>query len=136
MIIHCIPFSFSQCFRHLDLCLIVENCVLIGLDWVELMMQLFLALHMFMYSFHAYIPFLFYLSFLGCDCVLFSLSLLDRLHRHPSTNLLRLGTLFILSHLLPPILLFPLFTFSFVMRRPIRTSWRTFLNVVFIRSAM
>ena len=34
---------------HLDVCLIVENCVLLGLDWVEPMMQFLLARHMFMY---------------------------------------------------------------------------------------
>ena len=41
MIIHYILFAFSQCFIHLDVCLVVENCVLIGLDWVEPMMQFF-----------------------------------------------------------------------------------------------
>ena len=41
MIMHCIPFAFSQCFMYLDVCLYVENCVLIGLDWVESMMQFF-----------------------------------------------------------------------------------------------
>ena len=34
---------------HLDVCLIVEICVLIGLDWVKSMMQFLLARHMFMY---------------------------------------------------------------------------------------
>ena len=46
---HCIPCAFSQCFIHLDVCLYVENCVLIGLDWVEPMMQIFFAYHMFMH---------------------------------------------------------------------------------------
>ena len=35
---------------HLDVCLIVENYVMLGLDWVEPMMQLFLARHMFMHT--------------------------------------------------------------------------------------
>ena len=68
---------------HLDVCLYVENYVLIGLDCVEPMMQFPLARHIFMHSFHAYIPFLFYLFVLGCDCVLFSLSLSDRLRMAP-----------------------------------------------------
>ena len=49
MIMHCIPLAFSQCFMHLDVCLIVENCVMLGLDWVEPKMQLFLARHMIMH---------------------------------------------------------------------------------------
>ena len=61
MIMHCIPFAFSQCFMHLDVCLYVENCVLIGLDWVEPMIEFFFAYHMFMHFFYAYVPFLFYL---------------------------------------------------------------------------
>ena len=39
MIMHCISLAFSQCFMHLDVCLNVENYVLVGLDWVEPMMQ-------------------------------------------------------------------------------------------------
>ena len=50
-IMHCIPFAFSQCFMHLDVCLYVENCVLIGLDWVEPMIEFFFAYHMFMHFF-------------------------------------------------------------------------------------
>ena len=50
---------------------------------------------------------------------------------HPSANPLHLETLFVLGHLL---LILPPFMFSSVMRRPIRTSQRTFLNMVFIRS--
>ena len=60
-VMHFIPLAFSECFMHLDVCLIVENCVLLGLDWVEPMMQLFLARHMFMHSFHAYPFFSIYL---------------------------------------------------------------------------
>ena len=133
MIVHCIPLSFSQCFMHLDVCLNIGNCVLVGLDWVEPMMQLFLARHMFMhiscvctFSFPS-------LYSLVIVCFVFSLSL-SRIDYtwHPSTNLLRLGTLFIPGHLPLLILSFPLFTLSFVMRRPIKTSLRTSLNVAFI----
>ena len=63
---------------HLDVCLYVENFVLLGLDWVEPMMQLILARHMFMHFFHAYVPFFLFLSFLCYDCSIslpFSLSL-------------------------------------------------------------
>ena len=69
------------------------------------MMQLFLARHMFMHSFHAYIPFLFFLSFLYFDCIFcfslslsLSLSLSDRLRMAPkrkstpSRNPLHFGT--------------------------------------------
>ena len=106
-----------------------------GLGWTH--DAIFLACHIFMHSFHAYIPFLFYLFVLGCDCVLFSLSLswIDYAW-HPSANLLRLGTLFLSSYLLPLILPFPPFTFSSLMRRLIRNFRRTFLNVAFIRSTM
>ena len=137
---HCIPLAFSQCFMNLDVCLIVEIFVLIGLDWVEPIMQFLLACHMFMH-FHAFVPFIFFLSVLGCDCVLSSLSLSPCLSLsqidyiwHLCTNLLWSGTLFIPDHLL--LLIFPLFTFDSVMTRPIRTSRRTFLNVAFIRSTM
>ena len=69
------------------MCLVVENYVLVGLDWVEPMMQLFLAHHMLMHisCIHA-LSFL--LLVLCCDCVLcfstsFSLSLLGRLRMTP-----------------------------------------------------
>ena len=38
---------------------------------------------MFMHSFYAYVPFLFYLSVLGCDCIMFFFSLSDRLRMAP-----------------------------------------------------
>ena len=77
----------------------------------------------------------------GCDVVSFSLSLFLSLSRidctwHPSANLIRFGTLFVpgLPHLLT--FLFPLFMFDSMMKRPIKTSLRTFLNVTFIWSTM
>ena len=101
---HCIPFAFSKCFMHLDVCLYVENCVLIDLDWVKPMMQFFFTYHMFMH-FSCIVPFLFYLLVLYCDgAFLFvsltlslSLSLFDSLHMAPkhksasSWNPLRFG---------------------------------------------
>ena len=140
MIIYCIPLVFSQCFMHLDVCLIVENCVMLGLDWVEPMMQLFLARHMIMHiSCIRTLSFLYFCYGLWW-CVLSvyqSLSLsLPRIDCtwHPSANLLRLRTLFVPSHLL--LLIFLLFTFSSMMRSPIRTSLRIFLNMAFIWSTM
>ena len=52
---------------------------------------------------------------------------------HQNVNLLHPKTLFVLGHLLHLILL-PLL-FDSMMRMPKRTSWRTFLNEVFIRNA-
>ena len=52
---------------------------------------------------------------------------------HPSANPLHLGTLFVLGHL-PLILLLFMFG-SIMMRRPVRTFWRTFPNVAFIQNA-
>ena len=64
VIMHCFPFTFSHCFMHLDVCLYVENCVLIGLDWVEPIMHLFCTSHV-----HAYVHSSFLLLVLCCDCV-------------------------------------------------------------------
>ena len=137
---HCIALAFSQYFIHLDVCLFIENCVLLGLDWVEPIMQFLLACHMLMHIsciFHAYVPFHFPLCTLLWLCGLSSLSLsrIDCVW-HPSINLLQLETLFVSGHHLLLILSFPFFTFGSVMRRPIRTSLRTFLNVAFIQNAM
>ena len=65
-----------------------------------------------------------------------SLPLSDSCAWHPSANLIQLGTRFVLGLLCLLIFPFPLFKFGSVMRRPIRTSLRTFLNVAFIRSVM
>ena len=132
---HCIPCAFSQCFMHLDVCLYVENCVLIGLDWVEPMMQFFFLHVTCSCIFHTYIPFLFYL-FCGV-VIMFSVSLPLSLSQivcawHPSVNPLPLRTLFILGLLLLTPLLF---TFGSMMKRPIRTSRRTSPDVVFVWSA-
>ena len=125
--------------------MIVENCVLVGLDWVSTHDAInFSTSHVHAYFMHTYPFFSFFVLY--CDYVL-SLSLsisiylslfLSRIDYawHPSTNLIRLETLFVsgLPHLL--IFPFPLFTFGSMMRRPIRTSLITFLNMAFIWSAM
>ena len=78
----------------------LENCVLIGLDWAEPMMQLCLARHKFMhFSCIRALSFLYFLV-LCCDCVFLFLflSLSDRLCMAPkckstsSRNPLRSGT--------------------------------------------
>ena len=84
---HCIPFAFSQYFIHLEVCLYVENCVMIGLNWVEPMMQFFMHIT---YSciFHAYVFFLFYLLVLCCDgtFLFVSVSLSDSLRMAPKNK--------------------------------------------------
>ena len=90
-------------------------------------------------TFHAYVPSLFFIFWYSVVMVLFclslslSLSLSNRLRMHLSANLLQSRILFIPNHLLL-ILLF--FTSDSMMRRPVRTSWRTSPTVVFIQNAM
>ena len=134
---HCIPFAFSKCFMHLDVCLYVENCVLIDLDWVKPMMQFFFYIShvhaFFMYTYHFFSIF-WYSIVMVLFCLSPSLSLFPSqivYAWHPNTNSLRLGTLFVPGHL-PLILL--LFTFGSMMRRPVRTSRRTSLNVAFTQN--
>ena len=137
MIMHCIPLALSQCFIHLDICLIVENSVLVGLDWALTHDAIIFSMsHVHAYFMHT-LSFLSLYSFV----TVFSLSLSLSLSQidcawHPSANLIRLGTLFVLGLLHLLIFPFTFFMFDSVMRRPIRTSLRTFLNVVFIQSAM
>ena len=131
---HCIPLASSQCFMHLDVYLIIGNYVLIGLDWVSTHDAIFFARHMLMH-----ISCIRTLSFLSiCNlswlCSIFLLSLsLSRINytwNPNNTNLLRLEILFVVLGL--PLLLFPLLTFNFVMRRPKRTSQRTSSDAAFI----
>ena len=73
MIKHCIPLAFPQCFMHLDVCLFVENRVLLGLDWVEPMMQFsFSVSHVHAYFMHTY-PF--FSIFLFWVMIVFAVSL-------------------------------------------------------------
>ena len=85
MIMHCIPLAFSQCFMHLDVCLIVKSCVLVGLDWVSTHGAIFVSHITCSCIFHAYVSFFISFYVLYCDCVLSSLSLsfLDRLCMAP-----------------------------------------------------
>ena len=86
MIMHCIPFVFSQCFMHLDVCLYVENCVLIGLDWVEPMIEFFFCIShvhafFFMHTYPFFSIFLYYF-FMVLFCL--SPSLLNSLRMTPN----------------------------------------------------
>ena len=97
---------------------------------------------MFMHS-HTYVPSILYIFIyllLGTFLIVslsFSLSLPLTLVAswHLSVSLLRLGTLFVPGHLLLLLHLTPLpLTSDFVMRRPNRTSRRTFHDAAFIRN--
>ena len=65
----------------------------------------------------------------------FPLSVWNCLERqwHRNIDLLRPGTVFVLGHRL--LLILPPLLFDSVMRMPERTSWRTFLDEVFIQNA-
>ena len=70
---------------HLDVCLYVEIYVLIGLDWIEPMMQ-FLLHVTYSCTFHAYVPFHFLLLVpivMVFFCLSLSFSLLDSLCMAP-----------------------------------------------------
>ena len=112
-----------------------------GLGWAHDAFKF--ACHMFMH-FQAYKPSCFYhliLKLLGTlliDSLSFFLSLPLTLVAswHLSVSLFRLGTFFILGHLLLLLLLTPLpLMFGSVLRRPNRTSLRTFHDVAFIQNA-
>ena len=117
-----------------------NDCVLLGLDWAEPMM--FLSLHVTYSCISCIRTFKFLYSYIYIILlVLFWLSLSLPLYLflalvalwHLNANPFCLKTLFVLGHLLP---LTPLhLTFSSVMRRLIRTSWRTFLDEAFIPNA-
>ena len=113
----------------------LKTCVLLELDWVDPMMQFFFARHNLMHiscihtSYFLSFGTLYNGAFLSPSLSL-SLSQIDYIW-HPSANPLRLGTPFIPGHLfLTPFL----FTFSSVMRRPVKISRRTSPNMVFIRN--
>ena len=83
---------------------------------------------------HAYIfSFLFYSCFLVV--MLFSLSRINYAWHPKRVNPLQARIHFKVSVLLL-LIPFPLLTFGTMMRRPERTSWRPFKNVVFIQSVM
>ena len=123
VICSCIAFSlhFNNVSYILDVCLIIVKCVLVGLDWVfthdafKFCMSHVYAYFMCTYSF---IP----ISGLWCVISLsLSLSLSDKLRygtqaRKSTSAQNPLGSSLLL------LILFPIFTFGSVMRRPKRTS--------------
>ena len=129
---------YNNIVMHLDVC----NWLYagkIGLGWAY--DAFYIACHMIMHS-HAYaLSFQYILDIFWTVLGLFWLSSLSLplpvyvslLLWHPNINLLHPGTLFILGH---PLLLTLLLSLSnSVMRRPNRTSLRTFLNEAFILNA-
>ena len=113
--------------------------MLVGLDWAEPMMFLLLHITCSYIFMHTYLQFF---IFWYIDCVgaflLVSLSLPLSFFWlvaswHLNENPFHPRTLFILGHLLLP--LTPLLLlFGSVMRKPIKTSRRTFLDEAFIRN--
>ena len=118
-------------------------CVLIGLDWAEPMMHLYLHVTCSCIFMHTYLQVsIFVILYLVGAFLFVSLSLPFSLFLtlvtswHLNVNLFYPGTLFVLGHLLLLLLLTSLpFAYDSMMRRPNRTSQRTFHDVAFIRNA-
>ena len=139
----CIAFHvhYNCIFMHLVVCYTCWTaCVLVGLDWAEPMMLFTLHVTCSCIFMHTYLTFSIFLyirtvwSFFYClflpplSLVYVSASMAPK-HKSALSQ-----TLCILA---PPLhlLILPLLLFDFVMRMPKRTSWRTFLDKVFIRNA-
>ena len=115
---------------------VLKCCVLVGLDWAKPMMFLNFTCYMFMHF--SCISTFIYLYFdlicvgvflrVSCSLSFFRLVALWHLNKNP----LRSRTLFVLGHL--PLILSPPMSGS-MMRRPSRTSRRTFHDTAFIRNA-
>ena len=116
-------------------------CVLLGLDWAEPMMHLYLHVTCLCIFMHTYLQFfiIWYIFLLVLFWLSLSLSLSLSLTLvaswHLNVNPLRLETIFILGHLLLLFLTPVHLTYGSVMRRPSRTSQRTFHDEAFIRNA-
>ena len=118
-------------------------CVLIDLDWAEPIMHLYLHVTCSCIFMHTHLQVsIFVILYLVSAFLIVSLSLPFSLFLmlvaswHLSVNFFCPGTFFVLGHLLLLLLLtLLLFAYSSVMRRPNRTSQRTFHNVEFIRNA-
>ena len=99
---------------------------------------MFLSLHVtcsFIFM-HTYLQVSIFLYKLSCCCFSDSLSLSLALVAswHLNVSLLHPKTLFVLGHLLL-LLILPLLLFDFMIRGPVWTSQRTFLDKAFIRNA-
>ena len=126
---------------HLDVCLLCCNdCMLVGLDWAEPMMNL--SLHVTCSCiFHVYVPSSFYIliyCLVGAFLIVSFSPFLSFLHQsdlwHPNANPLCPRTLFVLGH---PLLLLTLHLLMYgsVMIKLERTFRRTFLKEAFIQNA-
>ena len=118
---------------------LLQCCVLIGLDWAEPMMNLYLHVTCSCILMHMYLQF--HIFWYICCLVLFwlspspSLPLTFVASWHLSISLLRPGTLFISGYLLLLLHLTPLpLTSCFVMRRLNWTSLGTSHDTAFIRN--
>ena len=130
---------YNSIVMHLDVC--NWFCTgRFGLGWAH--HTFYIACHMFMHSYLYFLSFQYILwyilncfrTFLIVFYLFLPLSIYIRLLLwHPNVNLLRLETLFFSGNLLLLTLLLSLS--DFVMRRPNRTSLRTFLNEAFILNA-
>ena len=117
--------------------------MLIGLDWAEPMMHLYLHVIWSCIFMHMYLQVSIFviLNLVGAFLIVFlslPLSLFLTLVAlwHLNVNPFHPRTLFVLGHLPLLLLLTPLhLTYDSVMRRPNRTSWRTFHDTAFIRNA-
>ena len=127
---------YFRCVFTLLLC-----CVLVGLDWAKPMMYLYLHVTFSCIRTFKFLYLLYCILFGAFLIVSLSLSLPLSLFLtlvatwHLNVSLLRPGTLFVPGHLLFLLYLTPLILmFGFVIRRPNRTSWRTFHDATFIRN--
>ena len=112
--------------------------VLVGLDWAEPMMYLNLHVICSCIFMHTY-PSCFYvliLNLFGAFLIVYlSLFLTLVASWHLNVNPFRPGTLFVSGHLLLLLLLTPFhLMYSSIMKRPSRTSQRTFHDEAFIRN--
>ena len=119
---------------------LLQCCVVVGLDWAEPMMYLCLHVTCSCNFMHTYLQVSIFLYVLCYWCFFDSLflplflffALVASWHRN--ANLLRPRTLCVLGLLLLLLLILPLLLFGSVMRRPVRTSRRNFLDEAFIRN--
>ena len=118
-------------------------CMLIGLDWAEPMIHLYLHVIWSCIFMHTYLQVSIFviLNLVGAFLIVFlslPLSLFLTLVAlwHLNVNPFRLETLFVSRHFLLLLLLTSLpLMYNSVMRRPNRTSRRTFHDMAFIRNA-
>ena len=114
--------------------ILLQWCVLIGLDWAKPMILLSLHITCSCIFMHTNLH-LYWYWYCWCFSVCFFLSLFLLLVAlwHLNENPLHPRILFILGH--PLLLTSLLLTYSSVMIKPIRTFQRTFLDETFIRNA-